>query len=68
MEHDSVNTIADKQARSKWIMTNWHDSPFMIVKSADPIVHEGASLKKILNEIEALLANRYALTSTTVSL
>ena len=49
-------------------MTNWHDSPFMIVKSADPIVHEGASLKKILNEIEALLANRYALTSTTVSL
>ena len=29
----------------------------MIVKSADPTVHEGASLKKMLNEIEALLAN-----------
>ena len=38
-------------------MTNWHDSPLMIVKSADPNVHEGASLKKMLNEIEALLAN-----------
>jgi hypothetical protein len=31
----------------------------MIVKSADPTVHEGASLKKMLNEIEALLANGY---------
>jgi hypothetical protein len=31
-------------------MTNWHDSPLMIVKSADPTVHEGASLKKMLNE------------------
>ena len=39
-------------------MTNWHDSSLMIVKSADPIVHEGASLK-MLNEIEALLANGY---------
>jgi hypothetical protein len=29
----------------------------MIVKSADPNVLEGASLKKMLNEIEALLAN-----------
>jgi hypothetical protein len=38
-------------------MTNWHDSPLIIVKSADPTVHEGASLKKMLNEIEALLAN-----------
>ena len=38
-------------------MTNWHDSPLMIVKSADPTIHEGASLKKMLNEIEALLAN-----------
>jgi hypothetical protein len=38
-------------------MTNWHDSLLMIVKSADPTVHEGASLKKILNEIEALLVN-----------
>jgi hypothetical protein len=44
-------------------MTNWHDSPLMIVKSADPIVHEGASLKKMLNEIEALLANGYTLKS-----
>ena len=45
-------------------MTNWHDSPSMIVKSADPTVHEGASLKKMLNEIEALLANGYTLKST----
>ena len=45
-------------------MTNWHDSPLMIVKSADPTVHEGASLKKMLNEIEALLANGYTLRST----
>ena len=36
----------------------------MIVKSADPTVHEGASLKKMLNEIEALLANGYTLRST----
>jgi hypothetical protein len=42
-------------------MTNWHDSPLMIVKSADPTVHDGASLKKMLNEIEALLANGYTL-------
>jgi len=28
-------------------MTNWHDSRLMIVKSADPTVHEGASLKNI---------------------
>ncbi len=35
----------------------------MIVKSADPIVHEGASLK-MLNEIEALLVNGYTLKST----
>jgi hypothetical protein len=33
------------------------------VKSADPAVHEGASLKKMLNEIEALLANGYTLKS-----
>jgi hypothetical protein len=45
-------------------MTNWHDSPLMIVKSADPTVHEGASLKKMLNEIEALLSNGYTLKST----
>jgi hypothetical protein len=44
-------------------MTNWHESLLMIVKSADPIVHEGASLKKMLNEIEALLANGYTLKS-----
>ena len=37
----------------------------MIVKSADPTVHEGASLKKMLNELEALLANGYTLKSTT---
>jgi hypothetical protein len=46
-------------------MTNWHESPLMIVKSADPTVHEGASLKKMLNEIEALLANGYTLKSIT---
>jgi hypothetical protein len=46
-------------------MTNWHDSPLMIVKSADPAVHEGASLKKMLNEIEALLANGYMLKSVS---
>ena len=45
-------------------MTNWHDNPLMIVKSADPTLHEGASLKKMLNEIEALLANGYTLKST----
>jgi hypothetical protein len=44
-------------------MTNWHDSQLMIVKSADPTVHEGASLKKMLNEMEALLANGYTLKS-----
>ncbi|MFL6369254.1 MAG: hypothetical protein ACJ72F_00290 [Nitrososphaeraceae archaeon] len=36
----------------------------MIVKSADPTRNEGASLKKMLNEIEALLANGYTLKST----
>ena len=46
-------------------MTNWHESPLMIVKSADPTIHYGASLKKMLNEIEALLANGYTLKSTT---
>ncbi|HEX6027614.1 MAG TPA: hypothetical protein VFY64_01105 [Nitrososphaeraceae archaeon] len=46
-------------------MTNWHESPLMIVKSADPTIHDGASLKKMLNEIEALLANGYTLKSTT---
>ena len=45
-------------------MTNWHESSLMVVKSADPSVHEGASLKKMLNEIEALLANGYTLKST----
>jgi hypothetical protein len=47
-------------------MTNWHESPLMIVKSADPTKLAGASLKKILAEIEALLANGgYALRSVT---
>jgi hypothetical protein len=45
-------------------MTNWHESSSMIVKSADPSVHDGASIKKMLNEIEALLANGYTLKST----
>ncbi|MFL6455997.1 MAG: hypothetical protein ACJ71G_03405 [Nitrososphaeraceae archaeon] len=47
-------------------MTNWLESPLMIVKSADHTVHEGASLKKMLNEIEALLANGYTLKSRRV--
>ena len=46
-------------------MTNWHESASLIVKSADPTIHEGASLKKMLNEVEALLANGYTLKSTT---
>ena len=47
-------------------MTNWHESPLMIVKSADPLKDDGASLKKMLAEIEALLANGgYALKSVT---
>jgi hypothetical protein len=46
-------------------MTNWHESPLMIVKSADPTIHDGASLTKMLNEIEALLVNGYTLKSIT---
>jgi hypothetical protein len=47
-------------------MTNWHESPIMIVKSADPLKDDGASLKKMLAEIEALLASGgYALKSVT---
>ena len=47
-------------------MTNWHDSPLMIVKSADPSKHDGASLKKMLVETEALLSNGgYILKSIT---
>lgn len=36
-------------------MTNWHESPLMIVKSADPV--KGESLKKKPAEIDALLDN-----------
>jgi hypothetical protein len=47
-------------------MTNWHESPLMIVKSADPLKDDGASLKKILAEMEAFIANGgYALKSVT---
>ena len=47
-------------------MTNWHESPLMIVKSADPSKHDGASLKKMLAETEALLSNGgYSLKSVT---
>ena len=46
-------------------MTNWHESPLMIVKSADPTIHDGASLKKMLNELQALIANGYTLKSIT---
>lgn len=37
----------------------------MIVKSADPTTLNGASLTKMLNEIEALVVNGYALKSIT---
>jgi hypothetical protein len=33
-------------------MTNWHESPLMTVKNADPAKDDGASLNK--NEIKAL--------------
>ena len=46
-------------------MTNWHDSSLMVVKSADPTTLEGASLKKMLNEIEALTRNGYTVKSIT---
>jgi len=59
-----VIPTVDKEARARWNVTNWHDSPLMIVKSADPNVNEGTSLKKMLNEIEVLLANGYTLKTT----
>ena len=46
-------------------MTNWHESQIMIVKSADPVIHEGASLKKMLNEVESLLSIGYTLKTVT---
>jgi hypothetical protein len=46
-------------------MTNWHESPLMIVKSADPTALDGASLKEMLNEIEALLVSGYTIKSVT---
>ena len=47
-------------------MTNWHESPLMIVKSADPSKNDGASLKKMLAEMESLLLNGdYILKSIT---
>ena len=47
-------------------MTNWHDSPLMIVKSADPAKNDGASLMKMLAEMESLLVNGdYILKSVT---
>ncbi len=46
-------------------MTNWHDSPVMIVKSADPQKDSGASFEKMRNEVEALLVNGYAVKSMT---
>jgi hypothetical protein len=47
------------------MITNWHESSLMIVKSANPTVLDGASLKKMFNEIEALIVNGYALKSIT---
>ena len=46
-------------------MRNWYESSLMIVKSADPTILEGASLKKMFNEIEALIVNGYTLKSIT---
>ncbi|MFZ0328875.1 MAG: hypothetical protein WBP64_02405 [Nitrososphaeraceae archaeon] len=47
-------------------MTNWHESPLIIVKSADPTKHDGASLKKMLAELESLIASGgYVLKSVT---
>ena len=47
-------------------MTNWHDNPYMVVKSADPLKDDGASWKKILAELDTLLINGgYALKSIT---
>ena len=37
----------------------------MIVKSTDPTTLEGACLKKMFNEIEALIVNGYTLKSIT---
>ena len=37
----------------------------MIVKSANPTILDGASLKKMFNEIEALIVNGYDLKSIT---
>jgi hypothetical protein len=47
------------------MITNWHESSLMIVKSANPTILDGASLKKMFNEIEALIVNGYALESIT---
>lgn len=47
------------------MITNWHESSLMIVKSANPTILDGASLKKMFNEIEALIVNGYALKSIT---
>lgn len=47
------------------IMTNWHNGPVLIAKSADPQNEGGASLEKMLTEVEALLVNGYKLISTT---
>ena len=37
----------------------------MIVKSANPTILDGASLKKMFNEIESLIVNGYTLKSIT---
>ena len=47
------------------MITNWHESSLMIVKSANPTILDGASLKKMFNEIEALIVNGYTLKSIT---
>jgi hypothetical protein len=47
------------------MMRKWYESSLMIVKSADPTILEGASLKKMFNEIEGLIVNGYTLKSIT---
>jgi hypothetical protein len=46
-------------------MTNSHENPLLIAKSADPTALDGASLKEMLNEIEALLVSGYTIKSVT---
>ena len=46
--------LAMWQARSKSIMTNWHDGPI-----AHPTMHEGASLKKMPTPFSVIITKDY---------